>query len=455
MSLHEFDAETDELIWSVFRYALDRIKNQPPLDGPMTADELFDRVGQTISPQGMGGNAALAAYAEHLAPASLSADHPRYLSYVPGAPSKTAAVFDLVVGSSSTCGSSWLDGAGLIYAENQALRWLADLAGLPDEAGGCFVSGGTTANLSALVAARYTANQKRQDAGQGRPDRWAMLVADSAHSSVASAAMAMDVEVIPVPVDEQQRLRGDAVRKACQNRPDGTEIFAVVATAGTTNMGIIDALEEIGAAAQDLDLWFHIDAAYGGGALAAPSVRAQFAGIELCDSLTIDPHKWLYAPFDCAALLYRNPELARRAHTQKAGYLDGIALRDEWNPSDLAIHLTRRPRGLPFWFSLAVHGTDAYQQAIETTLTVSQQAHQLIQAAPYLEMVCPPSLSVLVFRRTGWNAKQYQEWSDDLLAREIALVVPTKVDEETVWRLCIINPLTTKDDIAVVVDALA
>ena len=151
----------------------------------------------------------------------------------------------------------------------------------------------------------------------------------------------------------------------------------------------------------------HVDGAYGGAALAAPSVRDRFAGIEHADSFIVDPHKWLFAPFDCCALVYRDPEIARRAHTQHAGYLETITDKDEWNPSDYAVHLSRRARGLPFWFSLAVHGTDAYRDAIEQTLAVARAGADEIRSRPYVELLVEPELSVLIFRRTGWDAADY------------------------------------------------
>ena len=152
----------------------------------------------------------------------------------------------------------------------------------------------------------------------------------------------------------------------------------------------------------------HVDGAYGGAALAAPSVRYLFDGIEHADSFIVDPHKWLFAPFDCCALLYRDPELARHAHTQHAGYLDPITTTGEWNPSDYAVQLSRRARGLPFWFSLAVNGTDAYRDAIESTLAVARAGASEIRRRPNVELLVEPELSVLVFRRTGWTAEDYQ-----------------------------------------------
>jgi glutamate/tyrosine decarboxylase-like PLP-dependent enzyme len=453
--MHEFDRESEELIQSVFRYALDRIKNEPPLDGPLSEAELTALVGQTVTPEGLGGVEALRRYTEHLAPASISADNPRYLAFVPGAPTKAAAVFDLVIGASSLCGSTWLDGAGMVFAENQALRWIADLAGMPESAGGCFVTGGTIGNLSALVAARHDANAKRSEAGLDRPTRWVMVASEGTHSSIDSAANVMDVDVVLANADDSRRLRGDAVAAAIAGRPEGTEVFAVVATAGTTNLGIVDDLEGIADACASAGVWMHVDGAYGGAAMAAPSVRHRFDGIERCDSLVVDPHKWLFSPFDCAALLYRNPEVARAAHRQHAGYLDPIIDDTVWNPCDYAHVLTRRARGMPFWFSLAVHGTDAYRDAIEGTLEVARATREMVVDAEYLELIVEPELSVVAFRRTGWDLADYQQWCDRLLAEGMALLTPTTVDDEPAMRVCIINPRTTVDDLAMILATLA
>src|SRR5262249_24181792 len=153
------------------------------------------------------------------------------------------------------------------------------------------------------------------------------------------------------------------------------------------------------------DVWFHVDAAYGGAALLAPTARPLFAGIDRADSLVIDPHKWLYAPFDCAALLYRDPALARSVHTQDASYLDVIhEAPGEWDPTAYGYHLTRRARGLPLWFSLAVHGGDAYRDAIERVLATARETAARIAAAPHLELVREPDLSIVLFKRRGWNA---------------------------------------------------
>ena len=247
---------------------------------------------------------------------------------------------------------------------------------------------------------------------------------------------------------------------------DRQRTFAVVATAGTTNAGVVDDLTAAAWAAGELGTWLHVDGAYGGAALAAPSVRDRFAGVERADSFIVDPHKWLFAPFDSCALLYRDPEIARRAHTQHAEYLDVLhqdhgeasdlpAAAHAWNASDYAHHLSRRARGLPLWFSLATHGTDAYTAAVETTLRVAHAGAELVRAAGHLELVLEPELSVVVFRRRGWDPDDYQRWSDAQLAGQESFVTPTAWRGETVLRWCVVNPLTTEDDLAAIVESLS
>lgn len=448
--MHGYDESTATLAEHVFRYALDRVRHDPPLDGPATADELRTRAGRTITPEGIGGDEALRIFAEVLAPATLSQDHPRYLAFVPSAPTEAAVLFDLVVGASSVYAGSWLEGAGAVHAENEALRWLADLAGFPASAGGVFVSGGSAGNLGALVAARHTAAA----AQDGRPPRWRVAATADVHSSVAAAARVMDVDILPVPGDASGRLTGDALAETLDVPGAADGVFAVVATGGTTNAGQVDDIAGVAAVCGERGLWLHVDAAYGGAALAAPSARALFDGIEDADSFVVDPHKWLFSPFDCAALVYRRPELARAAHTQHAEYLDVLTDTPDWNPSDYAYHLSRRARGLPLWFSLATHGTDAYRDAIETTLATTRAAAALVEAHPTVELVVPPQLSVVVFRRIGWAPADYRAWSDRLLAQQLAFCVPTSWRGETVMRFCIVNPRTTPDDIATILDTM-
>ncbi len=450
--MHEFTAEVEELAKEVLEYSLIRLRTDPPLDGPKTAEELFELAGNTVTNKGLGGHEALKLFKDVLARACISTDHPRYLAFIPSAPSEYANLFDLVVGASALYGGSWLEGAGAVFAENQALKWISDLAGLPATAGGVFVQGGTIGNLSALVTARNTFRGKRKDV-----TRWVIAASADSHASIKSAAEVMDVGILLIKPDKDGALQGDACAAAVDkyhNENPGHQVFALVATAGTTNLGIIDNLQSIAAVTKKRSIWFHIDGAYGLAALCAPSVRPLFDGVELADSLIVDPHKWLFAPFDACALIYRNPKLAKRAHLQKAAYLETLDEDNEWNPSDYAIHLTRRARGLPFWFSLAAHGTDEYAKAMERTMSVAKDAAEQVRNHPNLKLLIEPTLSIVAFERVGWLAADYEKWSDKLLADQIGFVTPSSHRGNPILRFAIVNPWTKESDISEILATL-
>jgi L-2,4-diaminobutyrate decarboxylase len=460
--MHRHDASIEVLTQAVIRYAVERMRlDPPPLDNSRTRADLAAMAGRTITPKGIGGLEALRVFGDVLAPACISVDHPRFLSFVPAAPTEASILFDLVVGASSIYAGSWLEGAGAVHAENEALRWISDLVGLPASAGGVFVSGGTAGNLSSLIVAR--ARWRQRAAGTMDRARGLIMASTGAHSSIVSAGRAMDADVVKVQADAQGRLTGDALEAALTalDPLDRERLIAIVATCGTTNAGVIDDLAGVATACGREGVWMHVDGAYGGAGLVAPSVRDRYRGIEHADSFIVDPHKWLFAPFDCCALVYRDPIEARAVHTQHAEYLDVLHTDDEadqaaqWNPSDFAHHLSRRARGLPFWFSLATHGTDAYRDAVETTLHVARRAAALIGDAPHLELIMEPELSIVMFRRNGWTPAEYQAWSDRMLGDGTAFVVPSSWDGETVLRICVVNPVTTVADIELLVESLA
>ena len=376
--MHSVDPTTEQMIRSVLAYAENRLRLDPvPLDG-ISRDPaaLHATLTGLLGDEPHNSDQVLGAYTSAVAPAVISADSPRFLGFIPAAPTKAALLFDMLVSCASIQGISWLEAAGAIDAENLVLRLIADRAGLPASAGGCFVSGGSAANLSALVVAREVAKRKAAEAGR----RFRAVVSADAHSSVTNTLRILEMDPLTVATSDH-RLTGASLRAAIEADGDPASLAVVVATAGTTNAGIVDDLAGAAQAAREHGLWFHVDGAYGGAGLFAPSVRPAYAGIEHADSFVLDPHKWLFAPFDCAALLYRDPALARSVHKQDASYLDVIHdAPGEWNPTDYAYHLTRRARGLPLWFSLSVHGVSAYTEAIESAIRLARQAaREIIQ----------------------------------------------------------------------------
>ncbi|MBC3842033.1 aspartate aminotransferase family protein [Streptacidiphilus sp. 4-A2] len=448
--MHQYDSEMVDL---VFDYMRERLQYDPvPLDHPGDGERLGQVLEGLLNARGNDPADVLKLYDHELSRAVISADSPRYLSFIPCAPTKAALLFDMVVSCASLQGISWLEAAGAIAAENQVLRLLADRAGLPETAGGCFVSGGSAGNLSALVVARDTA---RHRLGLAPGARMRIAVSDQTHSSVTNTLNIIGVEKLVVPT-EGHRLTGAALEAALAAEGDDIPVIAVVGTAGTTNAGIIDDLAGIAEVARARDLWFHVDGAYGGAGLFAPSVRERYNGIEHADSFVVDPHKWLFAPFDSAALIYRKPWLAKGVHTQDASYLDVLHTGDdeEWNPTDYAYHLTRRARGLPLWFSLAVHGTEAYTEAVETGIALARDTAELIRTEyPDLELVLDPVLSSVVYRRRGWTAEDYYAWSRRL-ADQTGFVTPTGWEGEVVARFAFLHPGTTMAIVREILDTM-
>ncbi len=451
-AMFEFDEDMTDMILAACR---ERLRMEPvPLDFGGLVASLDAELAGLMRAEGTDAAQVLKLFVDKLSTAVVSCDSPRFLSFIPAAPTKASLLFDMFVSCSSLHGTSWLEAAGVVVAENQALAVLAAQAGFPATAGGCFVAGGSAGNLSALMVARDTAAHRRHAEAPARP-----LVAASAdaHSSVGKALHVLGMEILTVPAVEH-RLTGHALRTALGDDPRGSDVIGVVATAGTTNAGIVDDLDGIADVAAEQGLWFHIDGAYGGAAaLFAPSVRQQFAGFDRADSFIVDPHKWLFAPFDCAALVYRRPNLAKAVHTQDAQYLEVLHSEnpEEWNPSDYAYHLTRRARGLPLWFSLAVNGLDAYRDAVEAGLAIAQQAAERIARAPHVELVRDPGLSIVLFRRLGWAKADYDAWSARLLHDQIGFVTPTSWEGETVARFAFLHPNTTVEMVDEILASLA
>lgn len=450
--MHSTTGETTAIVDSVLEYSRRRILGtDTPLDKPLPAAELNRLLGKTVTENGIGGSRALALFEHVLAPACITTDHPQYLAFIPNAPTKAATAFDLVVSATAVYSGSWMEGSGAVHAENEVLTWLASEFGLPAGAGGVFVQGGTIGNLSALVAARDHARRTRAAAGAELPARWTVICSAEAHSSIVSAAQVMDVDVVKVATDDGA-LHGSAVRAALEDL--GSSAFAVVATGGSTNFGIVDDIASIAALKNEFEFWLHVDGAYGLAAMLSPIARPRFDGVGHADSLIVDPHKWLFAPYDACALIYREPELGRTAHTQRAEYLDALTDAAEWNPSDYAIQLTRRARGLPLWFSLATYGAAAYRDAISSSIELARDIALEIESRENLRLVRQPQLSVVVFERVGWAREDYAAWSARLLDDQRAFVTPSSHRGMPNTRFAIVNPTTTREQLVGILDTM-
>jgi glutamate/tyrosine decarboxylase-like PLP-dependent enzyme len=409
--MHSVDPTTEMMIRSVLAYAENRLRLDPvPLDGCHSDAEAMTAVlDGLIGDEPHNPDQVLGAYTSVLAPAVLSADSPRFLGFIPAAPTKAALLFDMLVSCASIQGISWLEAAGAIEAENLVLRLIADRAGLPAAAGGCFVSGGSAGNLSALVVGREQAKRAAGEAARGR--RFRALVSEDAHSSIGNTLRILEMDPLVVHTSDH-RLTGAALRAAIEADGHPESLAVLVATAGTTNAGIVDDLAGAAEVAREHGLWFHVDGAYGGAGLFA-------------------------------------------VHTQDASYLDVIHDRPtEWNPTDYAYHLTRRARGLPLWFSLSVYGVRAYTEAIETAIGLARETAAEISNRSYLELAREPSLGIVLFRRPGWAAADYTAWADRLLRDQVAFLPPSAWEGETVARFAFLHPHTSMDLVRQILDRM-
>ena len=448
-----YDPEVGE---TVFEYCRTRLSLDPvPLDYGGIRNDPASAIEGLISEHGNDPVKVLELFATDLATAVISIDSPRFLAFIPNAPTKASLLFDMVVSCSSLNGTSFLESAGIVVAENQLLSFFAERAGMPPSSGGTFVSGGSLGNLSALAVAR---DDGRRNHTSVDPRHLRVAISGEAHSSVGSALHLLGMDPVIV-ASEDHVMTADTLRAVLDADDDPESIVAVVATAGTTNAGIVDDLEGIGQLTKERGMWYHVDAAYGGAAMLSKSRRHLFEGMRHVDSFIVDPHKWLFAPLDCCALVYREPRLARATHTQHASYLDVLHLPDdegevEWNPSDYAVHLSRRARGMPMWYSLAVHGTELYADAIDRAVTTAESTAALIRASDHVELCRDPTLSIVLFRRIGWSTDDYFEWSRRLLDEQVAMATPSKWEGETVARFAFLHPDTTMEIVTEVLDSM-
>ncbi|NBW73250.1 MAG: aminotransferase class V-fold PLP-dependent enzyme, partial [Microbacteriaceae bacterium] len=272
-------------------------------------------------------------------------------------------------------------------------------------------------------------------------------------SSLKAAARVMDIDIVLAKATDDGRLTGQAVLDAGKKIKDG--LFAVVATAGTTNFGIVDRLDEIAKAAKQLGVWYHVDGAYGLAAILDPRQRKLFKGAEKADSFIVDPHKWLFTSFDSCALVYRNPKLAAKAHTQHGEYLDTLTDSGEFNPSDYAYHLTRRARGLPLWFSVATYGIGAYRAAVAENIDLAHKIAAVIKTRPDLKLVREPELSIVVFEKVGWKLSDYEKWSNRILKEELGFVTPSSHNGKPNARFAIVNPRTDLKLLTKIIDSMS
>jgi aromatic-L-amino-acid/L-tryptophan decarboxylase len=388
--------------------------------------------------------------------------HPRFFAFIPAPSNFVGALAEFLRTGYNIFAGSWMEGSGPAVAELVTLDWIRQLAGYPEAASGTFLSGGSVANLSALVTAR--------DAHL-RPDKFsrgAVYGSDQTHSSIARAMRIMGFQKHQfrrLPSDDTCRMVSEALRDAIhRDRKEGFVPFCVIANAGTTNTGAIDPLEEMAELCREEEVWLHADGAFGAAALFSAAGRKQLAGIEDTDSFSLDPHKWLFQPFDCALLMVRDRRALRHAfhvREDEAEYLqDARGREEEINLWDYSPELTRPFRALKVWMSLQVFGADAFAAAIDRTMQLAEIAEAQLRRDPLWEITSRAKMAIVTFRYApaGWKSDRMDALNRTIAAHMqtegFALVLSTELHGQTVLRLCTINPRTTEEDIANSIEVL-
>jgi glutamate/tyrosine decarboxylase-like PLP-dependent enzyme len=385
-------------------------------------------------------------------------DHPRCFAFVPGPGNFVSAMADALASGFNVFAGTWLEASGPTQIELVTLDWLRQFCGLPDTAGGLFVSGGSVANLTALATARHI--MLRDDITNA-----IVYCSDQTHSSVARALRILGFpasQVRLLPTDEQFRLRLDDVRDALvQDRNTGKRPFCVVASAGTTSTGAIDPLDALADLCRDEHLWLHVDGAYGAAAMLSKQGRQLLKGIERAHSLSLDPHKWLFQPYEMGGVLVQDAHWLKETFHILPEYLKDIDQgAEEVNFCDYGIQLTRGTRALKLWMSLHTFGLDAFREAIEHGIMLAEYAETVLRSSPLWELVTPAQIGIITFRyvpvrgSVETHERINQQLIDALIRDGFAMLSSTILHGRTTLRLCTINPRTTREDIQATIERL-
>jgi aromatic-L-amino-acid decarboxylase len=444
----ELDANTmRELGYRVVDVLVERIAgldDQPAWRGAKRA-ELEARLREPAPESAVGFDELLAQLTGEVLEVAGRIDHPRFFAFIPSCPTWPGVLGDFLASGFNIFQGTWLASAGPSELELVVLDWLKDWVGYPDDAAGLLVTGGSEANLTAIACARETR------VGAAARDT-TIYYSNQTHSSVERAARVLGFapdQLRALPVDETFRLDAASLRTAVEeDEREGRAPLLVVANAGTTNTGAIDPLDELAQVAEERGLWLHVDAAYGGFAVLTERGRAWLEGLELADSIALDPHKWLYQPYAAGCLLVREGRLLGDAFHVMPDYLQDTAVAGaDVNFADRGIQLTRPARALKLWLSLKYFGVDAFRAAIDRSLDLALHAQRRIEESPKLELLTPAALGVVCFRRAVADDDANASLVSGLAASGEGLISSTRIDGRFALRLCVMNHRTREDDV--------
>jgi glutamate/tyrosine decarboxylase-like PLP-dependent enzyme len=410
--------------------------------------------------QGQDFSAVLAELQEKVMPHAFRTNHPRFLAFIPSAPNFLSVLGELLCAGTNFFGGVWLEAAGPSQVELVVLDWFRDLLGMPAGTGGILTSGGSEANLTALIVAR----ESLADSDRSRA---VLYVTEQRHWSVDRAAKIMGFrpgQLAPVPADEDFRLTPAGLREAIhRDRAAGRLPWAVVANAGATNTGTVDRLADLADLCGQEKLWLHMDAAYGWPAVLTTEGKATLNGISACDSVTLDPHKWFGQTFESGCLLVREGRRLAETFAMRPEYMQDVEPEtDQINFADQGLALTRRFRALKIWLSVKVLGMSWYRELVRRSCRLAELAEMLLKQEPAFEILSPPQLSIICFRfrppRLRISDEDLNRLNlsiiDELRATGRAFISSTRLRGQVALRFCFVNWRTTAGDVEEVIRLL-
>ncbi len=431
------------------------LKNQK-VGSKAVPEEIYAKLSEPPPERGSAWEPLLEQLQRDVFPSTMHVDHPRFFAFVPGPGNYVGTMAEALAAGFNVFAGTWLGGSAAEALETVMIDWLRQFCGFPDTCRGLFVSGGTMANLTALTVARHVVLEDRLE-------RAVVYMSGQAHSSLNKALRVLGFlpeQIRIVACDEEFRLPAEALAAAVEeDRTAGKRPFCVIASAGTTNTGAVDPLPELRALCDSAGMWLHVDGAYGAAAVLADEGRRLLEGLPLADSLSLDPHKWLYQPFECGCVLLRRGVELRATFRLMPDYLQDVHRNsEEVNYTDLGIQLTRNFRALKLWLSFKVFGVGAFRESISRGFRMAELAESRLRGMPDWQIESPARMAVVCFRHKRGDDEFHGRLVDAMLVDGFALCTSTTLRGRTVLRMCTINPRTTEDDIIQTIekiDALA
>lgn len=416
--------------------------------------EMDSLLTENIPNEPSSANEVLDFVINQVIPNSNIVSHPKSFSFVPGPSNYISVMADTLATGFNIFSGGWAASPAAAELEIITMNWLLEIFGFPTkQGGGIFTSGGSMANLTALVTAR------RIKCGDDF-SKATIYLSDQAHSSNIKAIKVIGFkkeQIRIIPTDMEFKISMNKLKNIiAKDRLKGHQPFCIIASAGTTNTGTIDPLDEIADICKEENMWFHIDGAYGGAAILASNGKKLLKGIERADSLTVDPHKWFFQPYEMGCLLVKDHNWLSNTFSEKPEYLRDVEGNEsEINFYDHGIQLTRRFRALKFYMSLKTFGLDSFKKAIQYNIDLANQTEKLLRKSPKWEIIAPATIGIINYRFNPIDSnltekeldKINQNISKNIIDSKEALLVTTVLEGQVVLRMCLINPRTTLEDI--------